>query len=132
MVASEVKALATQTAKATEEIAREIASIQAATQGAVDTIQAVAQTVGRVNETARRIAAEVQDQTGAMDRILTRMHSAAATTDEVAGSIDAMSQAAMRTGAASTQVLASSGELVRNGSLLKAQMTGVLAELRAA
>ena len=132
VVASEVKALATQTAKATEEIAREIASIQAATQGAVDTIQAVAQTVGRVNETARRIAAEVQDQTGAMDRILTRMHSAAATTDEVAGSIDAMSQAAMRTGAASTQVLASSGELVRNGSLLKAQMTCVLAELRAA
>ena len=132
VVASEVKALATQTAKATEEIAQQIASIQNATQGAVGTIQGVAQTVGQVSETARLIAEAVQDQSEATGRILARMHAAATTTDEVADNIEAMSHAAVRTGAAAAQVLASSGELARNGSVLKAQMAGVLVELRAA
>jgi methyl-accepting chemotaxis protein len=132
VVASEVKALANQTARATEEIAAQIRSIQEATRGAAASIQGVTATIGKVNETAAAIAAAVEQQGAATQEISRNVLQAAQGTQEVSGNIGGVGEAAQQTGAAATQVLASANELSRNGEALKAQVRSFLSEVRAA
>ena len=132
VVASEVKALATQTAKATQEIAAQITAIQEATQIAAHSIQNVTETIGKVNETATVIASAVEEQGAATQEISRNVLQAARGTQEVSGNIAGVSDAAQQTGAAATQMLASAGELSRNGEVLKAQVQTFLREVRAA
>jgi methyl-accepting chemotaxis protein len=132
VVASEVKALATQTAKATGEIAAQIKAIQEATQISAQSIQSVTETIGKVSETATAIASAVEEQGAATQEISRNVIQAAQGTQEVSGNIEGVSQAAQQTGAASVQVLASAGELSRNGEALKVQVELFLREVRAA
>lgn len=132
VVASEVKALANQTAKATDEITAQIKSIQEATQTSARLIGGVAETIGKVNETATAIAAAVEEQGAATQEIARNVLQAAQGTREVSGNIAGVSEAAQQTGAAATQVLASASELSRNGETLKAQVAGFLRDVRAA
>jgi methyl-accepting chemotaxis protein len=132
VVASEVKALANQTAKATEEIALQIRAIQEATQTSARSIQSVAETIGKVSETATAIASAVEEQGAATMEISRNVLQAAQGTQEVSGNIVGVNQAAQQTGAAATQVLASAGELSQNGETLKAQVAAFLREVRAA
>jgi methyl-accepting chemotaxis protein len=131
VVASEVKALANQTARATEEIATQVRSIQDATASSAQAIQSITATIHRVNEIATTIAAAVEQQGAATQEISRNVQQAASGTTEVASNIGNVSQAAQDTGAAATQVLSSAGELARNGTLLKDQVGFFLREVRA-
>jgi methyl-accepting chemotaxis protein len=132
VVASEVKALANQTATATGEIATQIKAMQEATQTSAESIRGITETINKVNETATSIASAVEEQGAATQEISRNVLQAAQGTQEVSGNIVGVSQAAQQTGSAAVQVLASAGELSRNGEALKAQVTAFLQEVRTA
>jgi methyl-accepting chemotaxis protein len=132
VVASEVKTLATQTARATDEIAAQIRDIQDATNAAVESILGVTDTISKVNETATAIASAVEEQAAATREIARNVQQAAVGTQEVSSNISAVSQIAQTTDAAAGEVLSSSGALGRSGELLKQQVDRFLREVRAA
>ncbi len=132
VVATEVKALATQTAKATGDIATQIKAMQEATHTSAQSIHGITETINRVNETAASIASAVEEQGAATQEISRNVLQAALGTQEVSGNIAGVSEAAQQTGAAAVQVLASAGELSRNGEALKAQVATFLQQMRAA
>ena len=132
VVASEVKSLATQTAKATEEIGAQINAIQGATGEAVTAIRQIGETIGRVNEIATTIAAAVEEQGAATQEIARNVQQASKGTAEVSSNISGVTQAATDTGAAASQVLGSSGELAKNAETLSLQVDGFIAKVRAA
>ncbi len=132
VVASEVKTLATQTAKATDEISKQIKMIQEATGLAVQSILGVTETIGRVNQTASAIAAAVEEQAAATQEISRNVIQAAQGTQEVSGNIVGVRQAAQQAGEEASNVLASANELSRSGEALKGQVSAFLHEVRAA
>jgi methyl-accepting chemotaxis protein len=132
VVASEVKNLANETAKATDEITGQIAGIQQATKDAVEAIQAIGQTIGQINEIATTIASAVEEQGAATQEIARNVQQAAAGTQEVSSNISGVTQAAGETGAAANQMLSASGELARQGETLSSEVTKFLQAVRAA
>jgi methyl-accepting chemotaxis protein len=131
VVASEVKTLATQTAKATEEIASQVRSIQDATAGSAQAIEAITKTIGRVSEISTAIASAVEEQGAATQEISRNVQQAAQGTQEVSANSTGVSEAARQTGQAAGEVLQSAGELARNGSTLRAQVDEFLRTVRA-
>jgi methyl-accepting chemotaxis protein len=132
VVASEVKSLANQTAKATEEIAGQVAAMQGATVEAVEAIKRIGGTIGSINEIATTIASAVEEQGAATQEIARNVQEAAQGTGQVSSNIVGVNQAASETGAASSQVLASAEELGRQAERLRADVDSFLAEIRAA
>jgi len=132
VVASEVKALANQTAKATEEIAAQITAIQEATQNTVRSIQSVADKINKVSETAMAIASAVEQQGAATQEIARNVQEAAHGTEQVSATIGEVGLSAQQAGAAAAQVLAAAGQLRQNGDALKQQIDAFLQEMRAA
>lgn len=132
VVASEVKALANQTAKATEEIGAQIKAIQEATRIAAHSIEGVTQTIGRVSETATAIASAVEQQGAATQEISRNVQQAAQGTREVSSTIAGVRAAAEQTGVAAGQVLSAAGTLSRNGEELQSQVEAFLRDVRAA
>jgi methyl-accepting chemotaxis protein len=132
VVASEVKALANQTAKATDEIDLQIRAIQEATQSSAESIYGIAETIGKVEETATVIAAAVEQQGMATQEIARNVAQAAQGTSEVSSNISGVNHAARETGAAAAQVLTAADELSVNGELLKQQVETFLSEVQAA
>ena len=131
VVASEVKSLATQTGRATEEIARQITQIQTATRNAVASIRGIGATISEISEIAAAIAAAVEEQGSATQEIARNVQQAAAGTQEVSSNIVGVSQGANDTGAAASQVLGAAGELSRQAEQLRSEVglyiTGVKA-----
>ncbi len=132
VVASEVKNLATQTAKATEEIAGQVRAIQDATDTSAQAIESIAQTINRVNEISTAIASAVEEQGAATQEIARNVQEASTGTAEVSNNISGVTQASQQTSAGSTQVLSAAGELARNGEKLKQEVETFLATIRAA
>ena len=132
VVASEVKSLATQTAKATEEIGAKIAEMQAATATSVRAVATIGQTIGRINEIATTIASAVEEQGAATQEIARNVQQAAAGTTDVTNNISGVTQAAAQTGTAASQVLDAAGQLSKQSATLRAQVEGFLATIRAA
>ena len=132
VVASEVKNLATQTAKATEEVGMQIKTIQDATRESVSEIQAITQTIERVNGIATAIASAVEEQGAATNEIARNVNQAAQGTGEVSANIGGVREAAENTGDAVKHVLASIEQLSQNGETLKTQVEEFLREVRAA
>jgi methyl-accepting chemotaxis protein len=132
VVASEVKALATQTSRATEEIGTQIAGMQAATQDSVAAIKEIGGTIGRISEIAGAIAAAVQEQGAATGEIARNVGEAAKGTAEVAGNIIAVNRGAGETGSASAQVLSSAQSLSAESNHLKREVEKFLSTVRAA
>ena len=132
VVASEVKNLATQTAKATEEITAQVAAIQGATGASVQAIQAIGQTISRVNHIAAAIAAAVEEQGAATQEIARNVQQAAAGTAEVSGHIASVSQAAGETGVAAGEVLGSAQVLARLSDALRDDVDRFVGNIRAA
>jgi methyl-accepting chemotaxis protein len=132
VVAHEVKALATQTAKATGEIATQIAAMQAATKESVGAIKEIDSTVTRISEIARTIAAAVEEQGTATEGIALNVREAARGTAELTASIADVNRGASETGAASAQVFASAQSLSRESSRLKVEVGRFLASVRTA
>jgi methyl-accepting chemotaxis protein len=132
VVASEVKQLASQTAKATEEISTQIASMQSATQDSVSAIKEIGGTIGRISEITSAIAAAVEEQGAATGEISRNVGEAARGTAMVASSITDVNRGAGETGSASTQVLASAQSLSSESNRLKLEVDKFLMTVRAA
>ncbi len=132
VVASEVKSLASQTAKATDDIRAQIAGIQGMTGEAVTAIQAIATTIQEVNEIAASIAASVTEQGAATQEIARNVQQAATGTTEVSANIDGVNQASGEVGDAAGQVLTSAGELSEQAERLRREVATFLATVRAA
>ena len=132
VVAGEVKALASQTAKATEEIGRQIAEMRGATDGAVTAVRGIATTIARIDEIASAIAAAVEEQGAATREISGSVQRAAQGTARVTESVAGVDRAANDTGAAATQVLAAAGELSRQAEGLRTEVGRFLDNVRSA
>ncbi|MDB5601290.1 MAG: putative methyl-accepting chemotaxis receptor/sensory transducer [Xanthobacteraceae bacterium] len=132
VVASEVKALASQTAKATEEIGTQIAGMQAATQESVAAIKEIGSTIGRISEIASTIAATVEQQGAATGEIARNVGQAAKGTAQVAENITEVNRGASATGSASSQVLSSAQSLSKESNHLKLEVDKFLNTVRAA
>ena len=130
VVAGEVKHLASQTARATEEIAHLVRAIQEATAGSVQAIQGITQTVNHVNEISTTIASAVEQQGAATQEISRNVQQAAQGTGEVSSNITNVTAAAQETGTAAGNVLTAATELGRNGALLKSQVQTFLKTVR--
>jgi methyl-accepting chemotaxis protein len=132
VVAQEVKALASQTAKATDEIAGQISGMQNETTAAVVAIKEIGGTIGRISEIASTIAAAVEEQGAATNEIARNIQQAAKGTSLVATNIVTVNQGAGETGSASSQVLSSAQQLAGESNRLKLEVDKFLATVRAA
>ena len=132
VVASEVKSLANQTAKATEDIALKIGSIQATAGEALAANDKVSGIIGQISETATAIASAVEEQSAATRDIAQSAQQAARGTDEMAGSMGEMESAASTTGEIAGQVLGLSGDLAGQASDLRKEVEAFIAGVRAA
>ncbi|CCE10764.1 putative receptor/sensory transducer [Bradyrhizobium sp. STM 3843] len=132
VVASEVKALAEQTAKATDEISQQISGVQSATQESVGAIKEVSETIEKLSEIASTIAAAVEEQGAATQEISRNVQQAAHGTQQVSDNIGDVQRGAQDTGAASAQVLSSAKSLAGDSSRLKREVGSFLEAMRAA
>ena len=132
VVASEVKSLASQTAKATDEIRAQIASMQEVTGSAVAAIRNIGQTIGEINDVTTAIATAVAQQGSATREIARNIQHAAGGTSEVSGNIVGVSAASAEAGAAAADVLNASAALRRETDMLRAEIDAFLTNIRAA
>jgi methyl-accepting chemotaxis protein len=132
VVAQEVKTLAGQTAKATEEIGAHIANMQTATKDSVVAIKEIGATIGHISEIASGIAAAVNQQGTATQEIARNVQSAATGTTDAAGCITDVAKGSSETGAASNLLLTSAQALSDEGSRLKREVEKFLHSVRAA
>jgi methyl-accepting chemotaxis protein len=132
VVAQEVKQLASQTAKATNEIGAQIAGMQSATQDSVSAIKEISGTIGRISEIASTIAAAVEEQGAATQEIARNIQQASRGTTAVASNIVEVRKGASESGSASTQMLSSARALASDSHRLKLEMEKFLHTVRAA
>lgn len=132
VVASEVKALASQTAKATEEIAAQVQAMQTSTDDAVGAIQAIQGRIAEVSDIAAAIASAVQQQSAATQEIATSVQKAAQGTQEVTVSIGSVGRVTAETGSAADQVLQAASELSRHSERLGSEVSVFLQDVKAA
>ena len=132
VVAAEVKQLADQTAKATEQIGRKIGEIQAATGSTVDAISRIVRTVTNIQDSSTAIASAVEEQGAATNEIARNTQLAATGTTDVTNNISGVSTAAEMTGAASTQLMTLSERLSSQSNVLQKEVSEFVTSLRAA
>lgn len=132
VVASEVKSLASQTARATEEIAAQVAAMQAATNDTLGAIQRITGIIGAISEISTAIASAVEQQGAATQEISRNVQQAARGTGEVSNNIVGVNHAASDTGAAAGMVLNSAEELGRQADTMRASVSAFLSRIRAA
>jgi methyl-accepting chemotaxis protein len=132
VVASEVKALANQTAKATEEISAQIQDIQAATGQAVSAIQAIGGTIAEIDGISNQIAAAVGQQGAATREIAGNVQQAANGTRDVNTNILSVSRASEQAGQATSKLLDAANGLSSQSDRLKSEVESFLGSLHAA
>jgi len=132
VVAQEVKNLANQTAKATEEIAQQITSVQDETRGTVDAIETIMSVIAEISDIATTIASAIEEQGTSTQEIARNVQQAARGTHEVNENIAGVTQAAANTGAASNQVLESAHQLSQQAETLRGEVERFLADVRSA
>jgi methyl-accepting chemotaxis protein len=130
IVAQEVKALAAQTAKATGEIGRQIAAVQAATQDSVGSIKEIGGTIGRIAEIAAAITAAVELQAATTRDIAENVRAATGSATHVATNIAEVNDSAGEITSASAQILTSARSLSQEGARLSADMEKLLTAIR--
>jgi len=131
VVANEVKELARQTARATEEISEKINAIQGSTGIAVTAIGSIGESIRKINEISTTIASAVEEQTAATNEISRNVAEAARGTAEVTNNISGVSQAATDSGTASNDMLAASQGLTQESVKLDEAATSFLERMRA-
>lgn len=119
VVANEVKELAKETAKATEEIGQKIEAIQLDTKGAVEAIGQISEVINQINDISSTIASAVEEQTATTNEISRNVCEASKGTSEIAQNITSVAQAARNTteGAENSQCAAQ--ELARMAAELQ-------------
>jgi methyl-accepting chemotaxis protein len=132
VVASEVKSLASQTAKATDEISEQIADIQKVAGEAIDAIKRIGSIIGEVNEVATAIAAAVQEQGAATQEITRSTQHAAQGTKNVSDNIVGVKTDADKSAAAAENVKQASETLETQSQQLGSQVNEFLGKIRAA
>ncbi|UTW52277.1 chemotaxis protein [bacterium SCSIO 12827] len=132
VVASEVKNLANQTAKATQEIAGEIATMQNVSEDAAREIQGISATIDEINAVSEAIAAAVEEQSAATQEIARSSQDAAVHTDKVQTNINAVRNASEDTGSAAGEVSTAATNLSNQADSLKQAIDAMLQDLRAA
>ena len=131
VVAQEVKNLANQTAKATDEIAQQIGAIQDETKVTVEAIEKVTQTISSISEIANGIASAVSEQNSAVNEIANSATSASSGSNEVVANIDEIHKAASSSGAAAGELDATVGDLAKQIDTLQDTVSEFLSQLRA-
>ena len=132
IVASEVKNLATQTGKATEEIAAQIAHIQATTGEAVGAIRSITATIAQVSEITLAVAGAVGRQSAATAEIARNVDQASSGTHEVCEGISGVTEAARETGRTAGQMLDAALDLSRQSETLRGRVDVFIGEVRSA
>jgi methyl-accepting chemotaxis protein len=132
VVASEVKALANQTAKATEEISAQVAAMQASTSDAVLSIGGITETIAQMSEITISISTAIEQQGDATREIARNIQSVAAGSSEISAHIGGVTTAAAATGSAASDVLSNARELDNQSGMLRTAVDGFLAKVRAA
>jgi methyl-accepting chemotaxis protein len=132
VVASEVKSLATQTAKATEEIVSQVHAIQHSTNDAVESIGSISMVIEKLSSISSTIASAVEEQTSATQEIARNAQQTSAGTQGVLTTISEVSQATRQTGEASRGMLGSADRLMGQAETLKGAVEEFLVEIRAA
>jgi len=119
VVANEVKELAKETTKATEDISQKIAAIQGDTQGAVSAIKEISQVINQINDISNTIASAVEEQTATTNEMGRNITEASKGSTEIAQNITGVAQAAQSTSGGATQTQSASGELSKMASELQ-------------
>ena len=132
VVASEVKSLASQTAKATDEISSHILGMQGATQESVTAIKEIGDTIGKISGIASTIASAVEQQSSATLEIARNVQNVAQGSHEVAANITQVNRGATETGSASGEVLNSAKTLSVESTRLREELDRFMANIRAA
>jgi methyl-accepting chemotaxis protein len=132
VVASEVKSLATQTAKATEEIGGQISGVQEATGEAVTAIEGISGVISQISGIATEIATAVEQQSSATQEIAGNVQEAAVGTQEITDNIVKVTQGARETEQSAGEVLSVAEELARQGEALQSRVDEFLRTVRAA
>jgi methyl-accepting chemotaxis protein len=132
VVAAEVKSLAEQTAKATDQIRVQISSIQTSSNEAVSAIEGIATTINEMNEIASAIASAVEEQGSATKEIARNVQQASSGTNDISSNIAGVQQAAGNAGAAARQVLQASHLLSQQSEAMRSEVETFLSHIRAA
>lgn len=132
VVASEVKALANQTAKATEEISGQVEAMQQSTSEAVTAINGISRTIAQMSEITTSISTSMEQQGEATREIARNIQSAAAGSSEISAHIGGVTTAAAATGTAASEVLENARELDNQSGMLRSAVDGFLTKVRAA
>jgi methyl-accepting chemotaxis protein len=132
VVASEVKSLASQTAKATDEISSHISGMQGATQESVAAINEIGGTIAQISNIASNIAGAVEQQSSATQEIARSVQSVAQGTHEAAANIVQVNRGATETGSASADVLNSARTLSTESTRLREELDRFMSNIRAA
>jgi len=132
VVANEVKTLASQTARATDDISQQIAAVQSATEDAVGAIKGITDVIEQIDEIATSIATAVEEQSAATREISRNVEEAARGTEEVSRNIQGVSQSADDTQNSAERVYASANELQTEATELRQQVEQFLRGIHAA
>jgi methyl-accepting chemotaxis protein len=132
VVAAEVKNLAEQTAKATDQISAQVTSIQASSSEVVIAIKGISATIAQMNEISAAIASAVEEQGSATQEIARNVQQAAQGTTEISSNVSGVRHAAGDTGAAAQQVLQASSELSQQSERMRARVESFLSNIKAA
>ncbi|ANW00159.1 methyl-accepting chemotaxis protein [Bradyrhizobium icense] len=130
VVAAEVKSLASQTSKATHEIAAQVIGIQGATQSSVGAIKDIGSTIERISAISLAITAAMDQQSAASEEIARNIQHVAVGTRAVTDDIHGVNEAAVETGAASEHVLGSAKSLAREGAQLRGELERFMESVR--
>ncbi|HXP97442.1 MAG TPA: cache domain-containing protein [Telmatospirillum sp.] len=131
VVAGEVKNLASQTGRATEEITQQIASVQTGTRNAVDAIKGISSVIDHVREISSGIASAVEEQGAATQEIARNVNQAVQGTIEVSENVGGLSRAAGTTGAVADSVLRAAEQMAENATRLRSEIKQFLSGIRA-
>lgn len=132
VVANEVKSLASQTAKATDEIGSQISAMQNVTTGTADAIEKIGVSIASVDEIINAIAAAMEEQNAATQEISTNIHQATAGAEAISMNVQGVQQAASGTSQSADFVLQSANDLSAEASRLRTRIDGFLQAVRVA
>jgi methyl-accepting chemotaxis protein/aerotaxis receptor len=132
VVASEVKALAEQTGKATDEIGQQIGDIQSVTQESVAAIMQIRNSIEKLSEISSAIASAVEEQGATTQEVARNVQDAAQGAQQVSSNVGNLERGAAETGIASSEVLSAAQTLSRDSSRLKAEINNFLSTIRVA
>jgi len=130
VVANEVKSLANQTAKATEDISSQVTNVQSATREAVDAIQTISKTIGNINSISAAIAAAVEEQGAATREIARNVHEASGATAEVSDNTGRVADSAHEIGQHAKELLGAASDLSKQAEGLTGKIDFFLEDLR--